>query len=69
MKLQRWVWLVIASKPLTPLAVRIHEIEARRDTMRREFIQDTAFERLEGTYRDTITEPCAAYVLKKAEQS
>src|SRR5216684_3311044 len=55
-------------KTLTQLAVRIHEIEGLRDTTSVGFIRDTAFEWLEGKYRNTITESCSDYVLTKAER-
>jgi hypothetical protein len=55
-------------KALTQLVVRIHELEGVRDTTSVGFIRDTAFEWLEGKYRNTITESCSDYVLTKAEQ-
>jgi hypothetical protein len=55
-------------KSFVQLAVRIHEIEGLRDTTSVGFIRDTAFEWLEGKYKNTITEPYSEYVLKRAEE-
>ena len=55
-------------KMFTQLAIRIHAVEGLRDTTSPGFIRDAAFEWLEGKYKNTITESCSDYVLKRAEQ-
>lgn len=55
-------------KMFTQLTIRIHAVEGLRDTTSLGFIRDAAFEWLEGKYKNTITESCSGYVLKRVEQ-
>jgi len=55
-------------RALTELAQRMQKTEPLQDTTSFGFIRDTAFEWLEGRYKNTRDDPFSEFVLRKAEQ-
>jgi hypothetical protein len=55
-------------RALTDLVRQIQKTDPLRDTTSFGFVRDTAFEWLEGKYKNTRDDPFSEYILRKAEQ-